>query len=118
MGMTFKQYIGVELPKKCGVHPSYGKIAELVFDAENMGDPAFQGDQFESHRQRGVVLFCSYDTDFPEEKEKGLDVIELSIANHRQTIHGEDHNGRMEILKEKINDSELVEMALKGWWWG
>jgi len=118
MDMTFKQYIGIELPKKCEVHPSYGKIAELVFDAENMGEAAFQGDQFESIRQRGEVLFCSYKTDFPEEKEKGLDVIELSISNHRQTLHGEDHNERMEILKEKINDSELVEMASKRWWLG
>ena len=50
--MTAKDYFFSALPKRCGVHPSFGKVAELVYLAELEGEESFSRVRFRTVEER------------------------------------------------------------------
>lgn len=116
--MKLKEYISEYLPKKCGVHPSFGGIAWIVFCEEQNGNPAFANDKFESARER-AKLGMPYNPENKQAYEEGLDVLELMILAHRQKKHKENNHSRINELEEKrtFTDNEISVLASE-WWNG
>jgi len=112
--MTLLNFITKVAPTLCGVHPAFGRIAELVFLAEK-DEPDFAPEKFESTRER-AELAVPYQTENIKTREHVLDVIELALCSHRQAKHSEDHAERIEILKAKLMSEEELEMAMRDWW--
>jgi hypothetical protein len=110
--MTLLEFIRDIAPSKCGVHPAYGKIAELVFNVEKETG-MFAAEDFVSTRERAGLA-----APYPggEEREKVLDVIELAICTHRQAKHNEDHSETIALLSAKPMEAEELEMATRDWW--
>ena len=114
--MTFRKYIKDVAPEVCGVHPAFGKVAELVFDAEIAGDtPEFSSENFVSSRER-AELAAPYTAKNENAREHVIDVVELAICSHRQANHEEDHAERIEYLKGQDVGADEIEMAVRDWW--
>lgn len=116
--MTLLSYIRDYLPEYFGVHPAYGKAAELVFHAELIDSKLFCQEQFETNRER-AALGIPYQVDDPKKREHALDVLEIIVCLHRQNKHGEDHSQRIEYLKMNAHftnaELELI-MRPEDWW--
>lgn len=114
--MIFREYIKDVAPKACGVHAAFGKVAELVFEAESAGDlPEFSAENFVSTRERAEIA-APYPAINENAREHVVDVVELAICLHRQAKHGEDHADRIEYLKNQDMDVDELEMAAREWW--
>jgi hypothetical protein len=112
--MTFLEYVRDIAPLECGVHQSFGRVAELVVEAEKADDEAFTAGMFATTRDR-AELGAPY-PDPKGKREAVLDVIELAICSHRQADHGEDHQARIDALLERSMDEETKTMATRDWW--
>lgn len=44
-----------------------------------------------------------------------IDTLALSIANHREQTHNENHEIEIEELEKALTDSQ-IEVSTKGWW--
>ncbi len=114
--MTLFEYISDAAPKLCSVHPAFGQVAALVFNAEKDGTvPAFDSDNFETTRER-AELAAPYPATDAIKREHVLDVIELALCTHRQANHTEDHSERIEVLKAQPMAPDELEMATRDWW--
>jgi hypothetical protein len=114
--MTLLEYIRDVAPKVCGVHPSFGKVAELVYNAEiSASVPEFEASYFTSARER-AELAMPYQVIDTYVRMHVLNVIELAICTHRQAKHEEDHSGRIAVLLLAPMSVEEKEMATRDWW--
>ena len=119
--MTFTHFIKTLAPDSCGVHPSFGEIANLVHEAEQFGNPSFKAEVFKTTRER-AVMYAPYET----QAEVGtyaniIGIIEYAICKHRKKDHKEDmHDERIGQLSAGIDQDifagETLEMATRGWW--
>ncbi len=119
--MNFTQLIKVKIPEYCGVHPSYGDIAMLVFKAEQAGDEAFSAEAFEVTRERAKMVVPFADESILSHRE-AVDLVEYGICSHRQKNHGEDHDARIAQLAVDIGETpallegETLEAGTRRWW--
>ena len=104
-------------PKRCGVHPAFGKVAEMVVYQEALGEPLFSAVEFDTARER-ARLAMPYNPVNPEEYEKCLDVLEMAILRHRRDKHGINAEPeRMEVLDASIaDDPDGVAVVQSDWW--
>jgi hypothetical protein len=118
--MTILNYITDYLPKFFKVHPLNGKVAELVFHAEQVDKKLFCQEQFSSTRER-AALGIPYQVEDMEKREHALNVLEIILCRHRQKEHGEDHAKRIELLKMETDFSDeeaAMIMQPEDWWNG
>lgn len=120
--MTFLHLIISRAPEYCGVHPSFGKIAGLVHEAEEFGAPEFAQDAFQTPRER-ALMYCPYEAQsILGTHSPVLDLIEYAICQHRQTEHGDNYAERIDQLKESLGESpkilqgETLEAGTRGFW--
>ena len=121
--MDFKDFAVRIAPAYCGVHPSWGKVIELIIDAEEKGDPAFSSHVFTDPRERAKMLMpYGLEADSVPYNEI-LDLYEYAICRHRQESHGEDYEERIGILSKSLKTSdpgflegEEPEAVVQGWW--
>lgn len=113
--MTLLEYVRDVAPIQCGVHSSFGRVAELVLNAEDRcNDPVFAPEAFADTRERAQML-----APYPapnEERGHVLDVVELCICWHRQAVHGEDHSARIEQLEARPMGVDERAMGTQDWW--
>lgn len=106
-------------PKRCGVNPAFGRVAELVLIHEAAGDAAFSASQFDSARER-AKLALPYNPANSEEYEKCLDVIELAILTHHRDKHGVNAEPERiaSLSADLADDAEAVAITESDWWVG
>jgi hypothetical protein len=111
------EFVTRTAPKRCGVHPAFGRVAEMVLYQEALGEPVFSAVEFETARDR-ARLAMPYNPVDADEYEKCLDVIEMAILRHRKDVHGIDAEPeRMETLDAAlVTDSEAVAVVQSDWW--
>lgn len=116
--MNLKEYITEYLPKKCGVHPSFGEVAWIVFCEEGNGNKAFASDKFKTVRER-AALGMPYKPKVVKEYEKGLDVLTIGMLCHGQEKHLENNDPEIEDLEKKrfYDDVEISVLANRSEWW-
>ena len=88
-------------------------MVELIWKAEEEGEPAFHDAAFMTTRDR-AELAAPYPGD--ERREHIVDVVELAVCTHRQVHHGEDFVSRIEYLKAKPMTLEEADLATRDWW--
>lgn len=116
--MNLKQFITEEAPKRCGVHPSNGRIALMVFEAELNGEEKFNQDLFSTARER-AAMGLPYKPKNEKEYERCLDILTLCIINHREKQHGESMAYKEEVdeifsrIELTNEEREMVEVS---WW--
>ena len=120
--MKFIHLIKTRAPKYCGVHPSFGKIAELIHETEELGAPEFAADSFQSPRER-ALMYAPYQAQaIIGTHEHVLDLIEYAICQHRYKEHGDNYAERIDSLKTSLGESpellegETLEAGTRGWW--
>lgn len=119
MNIKVKEYISEYLPKKCGVHPSCGVTAWLVFCEEQNGNQAYAADKFKSARDRARMgMPYKPARGCGKEYEKGLDVLEQGILVHGQFKHLENNQREIGDLQSKriYNEVEISVLATADWW--
>ena len=117
--MTFTDFIEHTAPEYCGVHPSYGEIALLVFEAEQFGNIAFAQESFKTMRERAMMVVPYRAESKPDTHEHVLNFAEYMGCVHRQNAHGEDYNERIGQLSEKIKETNpgwIEDISIKGGW--
>lgn len=114
--MDLIQYVIEECPKRCGVHPSGGVTAGLVYREEINGNQSFVADKFETVRDRALIALPYY----PMNKDaffECLDVIELCALYDGQIRKGQKHQRRINHLeKQRVYDNiekEVIETEIK-----
>ena len=93
--MKFTNFIKTVAPDYCGVHPSYGEVALLVFESEQTGNIAFAQETFKTMRERALMVVPYKSEAEPGTHEHVLNVVEYMGCVHRQNAHGEDYNERI-----------------------
>ncbi len=83
-----------------------GRTAELVFLAEQNGDPAFANDRFKTMRDRAKCLIPYITKGCPD---RALDILELKMLQHRAIEHGEDHQDRINGLQSILMGKQLMQ---------
>jgi uncharacterized protein with von Willebrand factor type A (vWA) domain len=112
--MTFPEYIRDVAPVECGVHPSFGKVAELVLLAEQNGEPAFHDAMFDTIFERAELLFP-----YPDKSGKRSHCLKVGatmIGNHRQKQHDDELAKELEQLATEEYSLAEAEMIERGWW--
>ena len=99
----FKDFYMQIAPEYCGVHLSYGTIADLVFQAESNGEEAFAADKFENIRERAKMGFPYEAYALPGTYENVINFAEYVMTLHAQESHGEDYDERIGLLSETLN---------------
>lgn len=117
--MNLFKFITREIPKRCEVSPIYGYVANMIYEAEEKGDPQFQHDMFNNVRER-AALALPFNPGNQKEYEKCLDVVEMSLLNHRIKKHGEiKYQDRLDELKSKRKYSKTeMSVGTAEWWNG
>jgi hypothetical protein len=116
--MNIKEYIGEYLPKKCGVHPSCGHTALMVFYEEQREKHAYSQNRFKNTRER-AAMGMPYKPVNVKEYNKGLDVLELVILIHRQKKHLENNQPRIdELYESRVFDAVEKSVIAADWWSG
>jgi hypothetical protein len=117
--MNLLNYIRIECPKVCGVHPAYGRVAELIYNDELQEDSEFRNENFESLRER-AKLGLPFKPINKEAYEHCLDVLELVLCIHRQEKHNENYEQRINELKQIELTKEEADMVAnpEGFWSG
>lgn len=88
--MNLRQLIRDEFPRRCGVNPEFGKVAEMILDKEIEDDTFFNHNTFIDARERAAGA-VPYKPNNYEQYERCLDIAEYAILKHRRDKHGEDN---------------------------
>ena len=116
--MTLREFIKTEAPKRCGVHPAFGLIAEWVLDFEALGEPEFSQDKFITYRER-ASLGLPYKPALGKEDvyEKCIDVLELAILLHYQKWHKANVSKEIAVIEAKQTMTEKdYQVAAADFW--
>ena len=110
--MNLQEFVINECPKRCGVHLSNSRVAELIYIAELEGDENFSSDKFDSVRDR-CLLALPY---FPANQDayfNCLDVIELCALYDGQIRKGIDSQERINELENFRDFDEVERLVIK-----
>lgn len=115
------EFVTVTAPKRCGVHPAFGRVAEMVLYQEALGDPVFSAIEFKTTRERAALALpfnpgLSEDEQF--EYERCLDVVELAMLKHAERSHGAEPSQRTRELEEDLTRPEDMAVIQSDWWVG
>ena len=119
--MNFLELIRDVIPEKCGVGKVYGAIAEDIFWEENKGkEPLYHQGNFESEgdmacRERMKALYLFYIPEDWGEYEHYLDLLEFVACYHRQDVHKDNWQSRIDYLVPRLSKEE-VDFAKQAWW--
>ena len=113
--MTFIEFIRDEAPKRCGVHPAFGKVAVLVFEAEQK-EGMFPQEDFLTNRDR-ARLVLPYKPVNEKEYERCLDIIEYIGMRHRTEKHGENYLALMEAEYKNIDPTTEEAAMMEDDYW-
>jgi hypothetical protein len=124
MDYNFLKFVRDIIPGACGVDLAYGKAAEILFWRECEGVELFAQDHFDFYgdlgcRERVKVLYMPYSGEAKDSSVYNhlLDIAEACACYHRQNVHGDDWNDRINILEVGLSDEE-IEWAKSAWWGG
>lgn len=113
------EFITVTAPKRCGVHPAFGRVAEMVLYQEALGDPVFSAIEFKTPRDRARLALPfnpGPDALWQDEYEKCLDVLELAFLKHAERAHGAEPSERAAVLTAQIESAEDMAVVQSDWW--
>jgi hypothetical protein len=116
--MTIKEFITIEAPKRCGVHPAYGKVAGMVFDSEQIGEKSFSMGMFPTMRERCKLGLPFIPVDI-HAYERCLNILEMVHIRHYEKRHGKtgEYDKRFSELEAETEltaeESKMVNME---WW--
>lgn len=115
------EYIRDYLPAWFGVHPAYGEIAAMVYNAEIAGFTEFEHENFNSLVDR-AALGIPYQVSDLIKRNHALKVLMIIIARHRMQKHGEDYRSIIDDLISQSNfteeESVLIGPQPDDWWNG
>lgn len=113
--MTLLDYIKKVAMPDMGIHKSFEKVVDLVYQAELDGEPAFAHDRFSDVRKR-VRLALPFQCDDIEKYNHHLDVIESAALTHDHQNHGFDNSERLAELRPKLVTADEIEVGTQDWW--
>ena len=117
--MDAKEYFFNELPKRCGVHSAFGKVAQIIYEAERNGEKAFSRHNFNAVKERArLALPYKPAPGHEEEWYHGLDVATYffleSDLSRGITIDKALHQF---VQDQTYDDIELSVIAQASEWW-
>lgn len=118
----FLTFIRDIIPQQCAVDAAYGKKAEIMFWRECEGEPLFDQEHFAHEgrlacRKRVECLYMGFPNNCPRVYEHYLDMLEMVALFHRQEVHKDNWQDRIDYLSGNLSKEE-IEFAQKAWWVG
>lgn len=121
---NIKDFLRIDAPLYCGVHPSWGDVSILIHEAEIEGLPALSSINITDKRLR-CEMHAPYGKQADNKSyEQIIDVLEFASTRDASELHGETGlDERLNELSAKINREdpgflagEPVEEFTRGWW--
>ncbi len=119
-----KEFLKIDAPIYCGVHPSWGDVSKLIHEAELEGLPALSSAKVEEKRLR-CEMHAPYGKQADDKAyEQVIDVLEFASTRDARDLHGESGlDERINELSAKIAKEDpgfmagqTVEEFTRGWW--